>query len=79
MLYYVFFFQIFDVQAEHPELFSNLATTVDKMTVEISRGNSPLSQYVLGSLNATRATDTVLLTEIHLVLQMVNAVSIQLY
>ena len=66
---------MFDVQAEHPELFSKISSSVDEMENEIYRGKSSLSKYNLGVLNASRPIDVVLLSEIHLVHQMINAVS----
>ena len=66
---------MFDVQAEHPELFSKVSSSVGEMENEISRGKSSLNKYNLGVLNASRPTDAVLLSEVRLVHQMVNAVS----
>ena len=67
---------MFDVQAEHPELFSKISSSVDEMENEINDGKSSLNKYNLGILNASRPADVVLLSEIHLVHQMINAVSI---
>ena len=67
---------MFDVQAENPELFSKISPNVEEMENEISHGKSALSKYSLGLLNASRPTDLVLLTEIHLVHKVIDAVSV---
>ena len=69
---------MFDVQAEHPVMFSKISPSMDDMVNEINSGKSALNKYNLGVLNASRTTDVVLLTEIHLVHQMINAVSLMI-
>ncbi len=67
--------QIFDVIAQHPDVFSDISPIVSEIRNEINAGQSEaLNQYSLGMLNASRDVDVILLSEIHVVHRIINAV-----
>ena len=67
--------QVFDIKAHYPELFSRLPGNPDDVTDIFARGEHALGRYNLGSLNVTRPSDLILLAELELIQEMIDAVS----
>lgn len=64
---------IFDVKAQYPELFSLLPGTPEDVLSSFHNGKASMLKYNLGSLNATQAADLVLLAELELIQEMIEA------
>jgi renin receptor len=64
---------VFDVKSAHPEVFSGLTSTLDKIKEVLSSGNSHLDNYNLGTLNTSEQADVQLLGELQLIHEIIQA------
>jgi len=68
---------VFDVKSHHPHMFRGLSSTLQKVRDVIGQGKSSLPSLGLGSLNISHEADLMLLGELQLILEIVQALKDQ--